>query len=171
MRIAKNCTIIGPENIHIDDDCRIDGFCTVIAATGSLRIGRAVHIHTSVVLGCRGGIVIGDYSGISHGCQLLTASDDFTGRWMTNGTVPPHLTRPKIAAISIGEHVPVGAGTTIFPGVNIGDGAAVMAHSVVSRDLPEWMMCSGNPAKARARRRRNPASLAAGLEKHSVSAV
>lgn len=160
VQIAKNCTIIGLHNISLGDHVRVDGFCTIVAGAGHLNLGRYVHIHTSVVLGCRGGLDIGDYSGVSHGCQILTASDDFSGRWMTNSNLPAGCTNPKIAPIVIGKHVPVGAGCTITPGVTIGDGAAVLAHSVVSRDLPEWMMCGGTPAIARVPRRRRVMTLA-----------
>lgn len=171
VRVAKNCTIIGLENIDLGDHCRIDGFCTIAASgAGSLVIGRYVHIHTSVVIGCRGGVTIGNYTGISHGCHVLSASDDFSGRWMTSSTLPEGMTNPKVAAVTIGRHVPIGVGCSIMPGVTIGDGAAVLCHSVVSRDLPPWMMCSGAPAIARIQRSQRVLALADELEARAAVA-
>lgn len=163
VSVARNNTIIGLENITLGDGARIDGFCTIIAASGSLVMGAFAHIHTNFVLGCRGGIEIGDYAGISHGCHVLSASDDFSGKWMTNSNLPKGRTNPKIAPIRIGRHVPIGTGCSIFPGVTIGEGAAICSHSVISRDLPEWMMCSGNPARPRVPRSRQALMLESGI--------
>lgn len=153
VQIAKNCSIHQLGNIRIGDGVRIDGFSTIVAS-GPLVIGRYVHIHTSVVIGSRGGITIGDFCGISHNCQLLSASDDFRGAWMTNDNLFAGCTRPKVAPIVIGRHVPVRVGSTILPGISIGEGAAICAHSLVTRDMPDWMMCSGVPARPRVARRR-----------------
>jgi len=147
VRVAKNTTIVGLENVTLDDHCRIDGHCTIVATGGTLRLGRYVHVHTSVVIGCRGGVVLDDYSGVSHGCNILSASDDFSGQWMHNGTVPAHLCRPTIEPVWIGRHVAVGAGCTFLPGVTLGDGAAVGAHSLVQTDVPPWVIVAGTPAR------------------------
>ena len=41
--VARNCTIIGLENITIGDNVRIDGFTSIIAPAGRVRIGSHVH--------------------------------------------------------------------------------------------------------------------------------
>lgn len=152
VRVARNCTIMGLHNISLGDNCRIDANCTIIAVEGHLTIGRYAHVHTSVVLGARGGITLGDYVGISHGCNILSASDDFTGNWMTNGTLPKGFTRPKIAPIVFEELSGCGAVCTVLPGVTVSRGTAVAAHSLVTKDLPEWVIARGVPAKAICRR-------------------
>jgi galactoside O-acetyltransferase len=152
--VAKNCTIIGLDRIELGDNSRIDGFCTIIVGDGFVRLGRYVHIHTSCVIGGRGGVQIGDYGGASHGCQILSATDDFTGRYLAGGIYPPGCTKPKIAPVSIGPYVPIGARSTIMPGVTIGEGAAICAHSLVTRDIGEWKMAAGTPAVERCRRSR-----------------
>lgn len=50
-------------------------------------------------------------------------------------------------SILVGEDVFMGARVTVLPGVTIGDGAAVGAGSVVSRDIPAGAVAVGNPAK------------------------
>jgi acetyltransferase-like isoleucine patch superfamily enzyme len=40
------------------------------------------------------------------------------------------------------------AGSIILPGVTIGEGSIVAAGSVVGRDVPEYTMVAGNPARA-----------------------
>jgi acetyltransferase-like isoleucine patch superfamily enzyme len=147
VQIATNCIIIVPENIELDDQVRIDGFTTLIAGQGSIRLGAYVHIHTCCLLGGRGGLDIGDFSGLSHGVKVLTASDDFNGEFMINSNVPAYCVNPIVKPVKIGRHVPVGVNSSILPGVIIGDGAAVCAMTLVRKSLEPWGIYHGNPAK------------------------
>ncbi len=47
----------------------------------------------------------------------------------------------------IGNDVWIGYKATIMPGVKIGDGAIIAAHSVVSKDVPAYGIAAGNPAQ------------------------
>lgn len=51
------------------------------------------------------------------------------------------------APISIGEGAWVGAQVFVGPGVTIGNHAVITAGSVVTKDLPEEMICGGNPCR------------------------
>jgi acetyltransferase-like isoleucine patch superfamily enzyme len=53
----------------------------------------------------------------------------------------------RIGDVEIGDHVMIGANTTILPGVRIGDRAVVGAGSVVTKDVPEGAFVAGNPAR------------------------
>lgn len=155
VKVAKNCTIVGLENISIGDNSRIDGLCTIIAVGGGLVIGRYVHIHTSNVIGCAGGVEFEDFSATSHACHVLSGSDDFGGEYMAGSVAPAFCRKPTIAPVRLGRHVVVGTHCTILPGVTLAEGVAVCSHSLIVRDLPEWSVCSGIPARfAKARSRR-----------------
>jgi galactoside O-acetyltransferase len=145
--VARNCTIIGLENITIGDNVRIDGFTSLIAPRGRIKIGSFVHIATGCMLGARAGIDIGDFSSLSQGVRVFTAIDDFSGRRLSNATVPEELAGVQSAPVRIGAYVPVGSGSMILPGVSIEDGAAVGAMSLVQRNLRGWTIHAGNPAK------------------------
>jgi acetyltransferase-like isoleucine patch superfamily enzyme len=54
---------------------------------------------------------------------------------------------PATAPVSIGDHVWLGARSSIFKGVTIGDGAVVAGGAVVVRDVPAATMVAGVPAK------------------------
>lgn len=45
----------------------------------------------------------------------------------------------------VGNDVWIGENVTILPGVHIGDGAIIGANSVVSKDIPPYSICVGNP--------------------------
>lgn len=145
--VARNCTIIGLANITIGDHVRVDGYSSLIAANGRLVIGSYVHIATGCMLGARGGIEIGDFASLSHGVRVFTAIDDFSGQRLSNATVPEQLTGIHTAPVRVGRYVPIGAGSMILPGVEIGEGAAMAAMSLVAQSLAAWTIYAGNPAR------------------------
>jgi acetyltransferase-like isoleucine patch superfamily enzyme len=49
--------------------------------------------------------------------------------------------------ISMKDNVWVGFNSTILKGVKIGKGAVIAACSVVTKDIPEFCIAAGNPAK------------------------
>lgn len=52
----------------------------------------------------------------------------------------------KIGKVSIGRYAFVGAGAKIFSGVSIGKGSLIAANSIVTRDVDDFQIVSGNPA-------------------------
>jgi galactoside O-acetyltransferase len=79
--------------------------------------------------------------------RVFSASDDYSGKFLTNPTVPITMTNVSVAEVFVGEHVIVGANSVILPGVKIGEGSAVGAQSLVARSLEPWGIYSGCPAK------------------------
>jgi maltose O-acetyltransferase len=53
----------------------------------------------------------------------------------------------SIKSVKISDDVWIGANVTILPGVTIGEGAIVGAGSVVTKDIPAYSICVGNPCK------------------------
>ena len=49
--------------------------------------------------------------------------------------------------VSIGNDVWIGSRVTILPGVHIGNGAVIGAGAVVSKDVPDYEVWGGNPAR------------------------
>ena len=87
----------------------------------------------------------------SH-CFLITIGDDVT--MSIRVTVMAHdastkknLGYTKIGQVHIGNHVFIGANTTILPGVTIGDYAVIGAGSIVTHDVPARTVVAGVPAK------------------------
>lgn len=166
--VARNCTIIGLENITIGDHVRIDGFTSIIAPSGRVKIGSHVHVGIGCVLGGRGGIELGDYSSLSHGVRIFSAIDDFAGRHMTNSTLPEEVLGVRTGPVKVGKYAPVGAGSLILPNVEIGEGAAVGAMSLVVQSLKEWTINAGNPAKPVGERSRDLLALEPLVQKRHV---
>lgn len=49
--------------------------------------------------------------------------------------------------VTIGDNVWIGGNTVILPGVRIGSNTVIGAGSVVTKDIPDWVVAGGNPCK------------------------
>ena len=49
--------------------------------------------------------------------------------------------------VSIGDNVWIGGSTVILPGVHIGSNTVIGAGSVVTKDIPDWVVAAGNPCR------------------------
>jgi phosphonate metabolism protein (transferase hexapeptide repeat family) len=65
--------------------------------------------------------------------------------------------------VSIGNDVWIGHGAIVLPGRNIGTGAVVAAGAVVTKDVPDYAIFAGNPA--RMIRQRFPDDIAARMKR------
>jgi putative colanic acid biosynthesis acetyltransferase WcaF len=62
----------------------------------------------------------------------------------THSYTHPHF--PLVSAlIAIHSQAWVAAEVFLSPGVTIGEGAVIGACSVVTKPMPPWMVCAGNP--------------------------
>lgn len=154
VRISRSATILGRGSIRLADNVRIDGYVTLIAADAPVTIGRNVHIGAYCALGAAAGLTIGDFAGLSQGVRLFTRSDDYSGAAMTNPTVPAEYTRVGGGPVRIGRHAIIGASCVVLPGLDVGEGAAVGALSLVNADLDCWTIYAGVPARALRQRSR-----------------
>lgn len=164
--VAKNCTIIGVENISIGNNVRIDGFSTIVASgDGSFEIGSYVHIGGYSAIFAGAGVVLGDFSGLSQGVKIYSKSDDYSGEFMTNPTVPSSLTGVISGNVVIGRHAIIGSQSIIMPNINIAEGTAVGANSLITKSTEEWSIYFGSPAKKIKNRKKNPLDLEKLLKK------
>jgi galactoside O-acetyltransferase len=135
--------IIGLENIDFGKNIIIDDF-VFIYAKEKIKIGNYVHIalHSSITGGER--LIIEDYSAISQGVRILTATDDFKNWGFGNSTVANSFRNINSGLIKISRFSIVGANSVVLPNVVIGEGAMVGANSVVTKDLQPWGIYVGN---------------------------
>jgi len=153
VKISDKASIYNADKIEIGDHSRIDDFCII---SGKVSIGRNVHLATFCnVAGGEKGITFEDFSGLAYGCHVFTQSDDYSGRTLTNPTVPDKYKQETKKAIVIGRHSIVGTSSLIFPGVVLAEGTSVGGMSMVTKSTEEWSVYFGNPAKRIKARRRD----------------
>lgn len=154
VKIHNRSSIYCPENITIGSNVRIDDY-VVIIGTGYLNIGSNVQIANFCFLGCTAGITIEDYSTLAPQVMIFSSSDDYTGKYMTNPTLPIEYTGGVKAPVLLEKHVIVGAGSVILPGAVLNEGVSVGALSLVNKSLDGWGIYAGLPARHLKRRSRN----------------
>lgn len=89
-------------------------------------------------------VTIGQNVWVTAGCQLLCHQRDLT--YYKQGM--PVMDCPlKYAPIVIKDGAHIGIGSIIMPGVTIGKGAVIGAGSVVTKDIPDYSLALGVPAK------------------------
>lgn len=98
--------------------------------------------HNSVVndkcrLDNRGGLTIGNFVSISSETAILTADHDPNSSTFAGRKSP----------VVLQDYVFVGTRATILPGVNVGKGGVIAAGAVVTKDVPEFTIVGGVPAK------------------------
>lgn len=152
VQIAKTVRIANPELLTIGDNVRIDDF---VLLTGSITLHSFIHISSYCSLGGRAGIIMEDFSGLSAGVRIFSASDDYSGEYMTNPTVPRQFTNVHAATVFLRKHAIVGANSVILPGVEIRQGGAVGAMSLVAKDIPAFEIHAGVPARKISERKKN----------------
>lgn len=145
LQISDRASIYNHDQIDIGDYTRIDDFCVI---SGKVSFGRNVHIAIFCnVAGGERGIVFEDFAGFAYGCHAFTQSDDYSGKTLTNPTVPDRFKTETKAPVRIGRHSIVGTNSIIMPGVVLAEGTSVGAMSMVTKDTEEWSVYFGVPAK------------------------
>lgn len=153
--ISDKASIYGASRIHIGSNVRIDDFCVLSAGEGGIYIGDFIHIAVYSSLIGNGRIIVSDFAGISSRVSIYSSSDDYSGEYMCNPTIPAEYTNVKIAEVVIGRHAIIGSGAIVLPGVTLHDGVAIGALSLVTKDCDEFGVYSGNPARKILMRKRS----------------
>lgn len=155
--ISKKASIYGAKNMIIGSNTRIDDFCIF---SGRVTIGSYVHISAGCYLfGGSYGITIKDFVALSSRSAVYAVSDDYSGEAMTNPMVPDKYRKIDGGPVVIGRHCIIGSGSTILPGVVIGDGVSAGSMSLISKSLDPWGVYVGIPCKKLKDRLKNPLEL------------
>jgi acetyltransferase-like isoleucine patch superfamily enzyme len=143
VKVFPSTKIIGVEHIEFGSPVLIDDFVFISTRKPS-RIG--CHVHIPIFSSIVGGeaFILEDFSGLSVGVRIFTGSDDFTGAGFGNPTVPEAYRNANRAPVVLRRFAIIGANSVILPGLEIGEGAAVGAGSVVTKDLAPWGVYIGN---------------------------
>lgn len=107
-------------------------------------------------------ITIGDYSGIGEntvipGRGVRIGNNVMMGPWCIIYTTNHEYGRTDIPMImqgmkepepvTVGDDVWIGGRVIILPGVKVGNGCIIGAGAVVTKDVPDYAIVGGNPAR------------------------
>ncbi len=100
--------------------------------------------HSGLGIHCRvsGPLSIGDDVMMAPGVTIVTQNHE-----TSDLSIPMRLQTAPKHKVTIGNDVWIGANAIILPGITIGNGAIVAGGAVVTRDVPDYAVVGGNPAK------------------------
>jgi len=134
---------------NIGQDTKIWQFCVILP--GAV-IGNNCNINSHVFI--ENDVVIGNNVTVKSGVQLwdgIRIGDNvFIGPnvTFTNDTVPRSKVYPlTFKKTIVNNGASIGANSTILAGITIGSYALIGAGSVVTKDIPDFSVWYGNPAK------------------------
>jgi acetyltransferase-like isoleucine patch superfamily enzyme len=108
----------------------------------NIKLGDHVDLAKNVLITTKGGVEIGDRTLIGYNTQIFSVNHTIPegrGKIFESGHTP--------AKVVIGKDVWIGAGVIILPGISIGEGSVVAGGSVVTKNVPEFTIVGGNPAR------------------------
>jgi acetyltransferase-like isoleucine patch superfamily enzyme len=147
VTIGKTVRIRKPEEVSIGDGSIIDDFTYISCG---MRVGKNCHIASNVsISGSKGHFTIGDYSTISNHTSIHCASSDYKNISLDLPSVPKNLQYGgDIGDINIGKFVTIGSHSCILPSVNLPDGFACGAYTLIKniKYIP-YTLYAGIPAK------------------------
>jgi acetyltransferase-like isoleucine patch superfamily enzyme len=139
----ENITI--GSNVYVGHNAILKGYYKNLMVIGDeCWIGQQVFLHSA------GTIRMGRCVGIGPGAVILTSQHTEPGpdRPLMEGAL-------RLAPVEIGDGADIGARAVVLPGVRVGKGAQVGAGAVVTKDVDDYAVVAGNPARF-LRSRRSP---------------
>lgn len=151
--ISRRASIYGADRISIGNNVRIDDFCLL---SGKIVIDDNVHVAAYCALFAGDyGIHMKSFTGISSRCVIYAVSDDYSGLFLTNPTVPIEYRNVMGGEVVLEKHALLGTGVTVLPNLRIGEGTSVGSMSLVLNSLDEWGIYVGIPCKRLKDRKRD----------------
>jgi galactoside O-acetyltransferase len=144
--IGKTARIRYPELVSIGDNCIIDDFCYISTAV-DLKSNVHISAGTKMIGGKNSFISFDKFSTTAPNVVLSAGSDDYMDGMATPMVPLEYKASAVIGTIKIGRHCIIGSGSVVLPNINIYQGACAGALSLINRDLEEWTLYAGIPAK------------------------
>ena len=144
--IYEPVIILKPEMVYIAETARIDSFVKIEGGQG-VHIGHYVHIAslTHINIGA-GTVILEEYSAVSSGAKILGGSNKPSGKSMS-AAAPSDIQVVERNTTILREYAFLGVNSVVMPGITIGKGAVVGAGAVATKDVPDYEIWAGVPAK------------------------
>lgn len=103
----------------------------IVKGIKNFKLGNKTDIGAFTYIQAQKGVTIEDYVEIGGGCRIYSVS-----------TIDG-----KAGHVHLKKNCKIGAGSTILPGVVVGENSIVGAHSLVKNNIPDNVIAFGCPAK------------------------
>lgn len=143
LTAAKNCYVslladIYDAHLTLGEDCMIGAHALIRGAR--VKLGKNSTVNSYAYL--QGNIVAGDDVRIAPKATVCAFNHGFD-----DITKPIAAQMPSSKGIRIGNDVWIGTGAILLDGITVGSHVVIAAGSVVTRDVPDYTVVGGNPAR------------------------
>jgi len=143
-----------PLNLEIGDYSYIDTNVH-LEIYKKIKIGNYVHLANGVYIQSGSEVIIGDFACVANGTKIYASSNTYKAPdnrenlflLSMSSSAPATLQYIEHSPVTIDEYAFIGLNCVILPGIKIGKGAIIGAGSVVTRDVPPYMIAVGSPAR------------------------
>ena len=144
------------ELICIEENSVIRGQLLIFGHAGKIEIGKDCYVGEYTRIWSADSVKIGNRVLISHNVNIHDTNSHSTNlnlrsqhfrQIVLNGHSTFNDVDIESKAILIEDDVWIGFNSTILKGVRIGKGAVIAACSVVTKNVPEFVIVAGNPAR------------------------
>lgn len=139
----KGVLVFHPETIELGDNIYL-GHNTILKGyyKNSLTIGDNTWIGQNCFFHSAGGIKVGKNVGIGPNVKMLTSyhKEEGTGK-------PILFSALEFEPVVIEDDADIGVGTIVLPGVKIGKGVQIGAGAIVTKNIPDYAVAFGVPAR------------------------
>lgn len=145
----------GAECVEIGSGTTIDGILQVYMPAARLAVGAKTYIGPNTRVSCHRSLRIGDDVLIAHNVNIFDSNShplDAEERLADQELLRKGLGSNTLGTVDVSPTVVkdrawIGCNACVMKGVTIGEGAVVAAGSVVTKDVPDYCVVAGNPAK------------------------
>jgi acetyltransferase-like isoleucine patch superfamily enzyme len=144
--IGKTVRIRYPELVEIGDNVIIDDFTYI---STSLKLNNNVHISSGckIIGGKNAYVEMCEFSTLAPNVVLSAGSDDYLSGIATPMVPIEYKGDVRIGKIILNKHCIVGSGSVVLPDVIFEQGACLGALSLANKNLSEYTLFAGIPAK------------------------
>jgi acetyltransferase-like isoleucine patch superfamily enzyme len=128
--------------VWIGPGSRVKARAILAPRDGFIKIGAGCSINPHCILLGYGGITLGDNVRIAANSSIIAFNHNYEAKEVA---IIEQGNRSR--GIVIGDDVWIGSGVRVLDGVTIGRGAVIGAGSVVTKDVPEYGVVVGVPAR------------------------
>lgn len=142
--IGKHCALKGKSNIVLDDGVTVRPYAQIWSGGGTVRIGRGSEIGERCRISIANSLEIGEKVLLSPNVYITDCDHEY--RNIDVPVIEQGIVQ-KGQAVSIGDGSYIGIDTVIVGNVKIGKHCVIGANSVVTKDVPDYSVAVGIPAR------------------------
>ena len=142
--IGKKCTLKGGKNIILEDSAVVRPYTQIWSGGGTIRIGKGSEIGERCRISITNSLVIGEKVLFSPNVYITDCDHEY--RNLEIPVIDQGIVQ-RGQRVFIGKASYIGINTVIVGNVKIGKHCVIGANSVVTKDLPDYCVAVGSPAK------------------------